>query len=315
MEFASLAMGGIGLVGAFTSSLEIFDRISAAKAYGKEYELFNSLLELERARLQIWGRDGSHERLADPIIQRNVGEILGWLQDTLEKAEAVKKRYGLQHHGQTASSNIMTVGTFTTGIIVSSPARRVSDTHERASTWRKLRWSVSGQKKALELLNELRGFINKLYEFVPVAAGVESTIHINLPLDSAAQPAVPQPHGILEPLQLSQICPPQETQYFVGTAFRRRPVHQRSVRLGSRQFGSGRPTNRRNGVTKGRVSKRETMLVTRRSDLLDQLEQSMARQMVEAVHAARLCCDAAGTATLPCGFFFFYTARRTLAFR
>jgi hypothetical protein len=40
------------------------------------------------------------------------------------------------------------------------------------------------------------------------------------------------------------------------------------------------------------------------SDLLDQIEQSMARQMVEAVHAARLCCDAVGTATLPCGFFF-----------
>jgi len=46
------------------------------------------------------------------------------------------------------------------------------------------------------------------------------------------------------------------------------------------------------------------VLILQRSDLLDQIEQSMARQMVEAVHAARLCCDAVGTATLPCGGFF-----------
>ncbi|KAF8533079.1 prion-inhibition and propagation-domain-containing protein [Trichophaea hybrida] len=258
MEFAGLAMGGIGLVGALTSSLEIFDRISSAKAYGKEYELFISLLELERARLQIWGRDGMHERLADPIIQQNVGEILGWLQDTLERAEAVKKRYGLQHHGQRESSNIMSVGKFTTGIIVSSPARRMSDTHGRASTLKKLRWSVSGQKKALKLMNELRGFINKLYEFVPIAVGVEATIRINVPLNSAAQPAAPQLHEILEPLQLSQICPPQEPQHFVGTTFRRRPAHQRSVRLGSRKLRSDKPANRWIGVTKGGVYKYET---------------------------------------------------------
>jgi hypothetical protein len=60
-------------------------------------------------------------------------------------------------------------------------------------------------------------------------------------------------------LQLSQICAAQEQQSFAGTTFRRRPVHQRSVRLGTRQFRSEEPMNqRRNGVTKGRISKRET---------------------------------------------------------
>jgi len=138
MEIAGLAISGAGLVGAFKTTLEIFDRVSAAKAYGREYELFISLLGQERDRLQIWGRDGLHERLADPIIRRNVGGILGWLQDTLERAEAIKKRYGLQHHGQRASPNILSVETFTADIIVSNPIRRVSDTHGKATTWRKL---------------------------------------------------------------------------------------------------------------------------------------------------------------------------------
>jgi len=152
--------------------------------------------------------------------------------------------------------------TFTADIIVSNPVRRVSDTHGKATTWRKLRWSVSGQKKTLELLNELRRFVNRLYEFVPVTSGVESTLHFNPPLepvDTSVPEQSPQQLGILETLQLSQICVAQEQQSFAGTTFRRRPVHQRSVRLGTRQFRSEEPMNRRrNGVTKGRISKRET---------------------------------------------------------
>jgi len=42
MEIAGFAIGGAGLVGTFKTTLEIFDRVSAAKAYGREYELFIS---------------------------------------------------------------------------------------------------------------------------------------------------------------------------------------------------------------------------------------------------------------------------------
>jgi hypothetical protein len=51
MEIAGLAIGGAGLVGAFKTTLEIVDRVSTAKAYGREYELFISLLGQERDRL------------------------------------------------------------------------------------------------------------------------------------------------------------------------------------------------------------------------------------------------------------------------
>jgi hypothetical protein len=48
MEIAGFAIGGAGHVGAFKTT-----RVSAAKAYGREYELFISLLGQERDRLQI----------------------------------------------------------------------------------------------------------------------------------------------------------------------------------------------------------------------------------------------------------------------
>jgi hypothetical protein len=53
----------------------------------------------------------------------------------------------------------------------------------------------------LELLNELRRFVNRLYEFVPVTSGVESTLHFNPPLepvDTSVPEQSPQQLGILE---------------------------------------------------------------------------------------------------------------------
>jgi len=229
METAGLAMGGVGLVGLFTTSLEIMVRISAARAYGEKYELFISKLELERARLLIWGRDGRHERLEDPIIRQNVGEILGWLKDTLEKAEGMKKQYGLrdqenheaENRGQETSLHISRVAT---DVIVSSPARRAKETHGKASTWRKIRWSISGQRKTLELLNELRGFINSLYELVPVPTDVESAL-----LNAVQRPlmSIPLRHS---PKQYHTGLLPRHAPPFKVVVLRRRNVYRTTLR-------------------------------------------------------------------------------------
>ncbi|KAF8246126.1 hypothetical protein K440DRAFT_375311 [Wilcoxina mikolae CBS 423.85] len=261
MEFAGLAMGGAGLVGLFTTTLEIFDRISAAKAYGERYELFISQLELERARLLIWGRDGRHERLEDPIIRRNVGEILGWLKDTLEKAETMKKRYGLQDQGNHEQENrglgssltISRVETVTADITISSPERRARETHGKASTWRKLRWSISGQKKTLELLNDLRGFINSLYELVPVVADVESALFdaIQRHVDTIS---------LQHPSLLSHTnLPPRTAPPFQRTVTRYRSVYRTTLRRVQQPRGGG-PINRHlkgipNGVIKNKLRK------------------------------------------------------------
>ncbi|KAF8540112.1 hypothetical protein BDD12DRAFT_735326, partial [Trichophaea hybrida] len=45
----------IGLASLFTSTLNILDRISAAKTYGEDYRLFVTKVNIERLRLFRWG--------------------------------------------------------------------------------------------------------------------------------------------------------------------------------------------------------------------------------------------------------------------
>ncbi|KAF8533080.1 hypothetical protein BDD12DRAFT_524444 [Trichophaea hybrida] len=179
--------------------------------------------------------------IEDPIIRRNVGEILGWLKDTLEKAKTMKKQYGLRdqrHHeqencGWSSSHTISRVETVTADITISSPERRARETHGKASTWRKLRWSISGQRKTLELLNDLRGFINSLYEFVPVVADVESALFDAI--QRHVDPISLQHTSLL----LHTDLPPRTAPPFQRTVVRYRSVYRMTSRRVQQPRGGG----------------------------------------------------------------------------
>ncbi|KAF8252069.1 hypothetical protein K440DRAFT_609905 [Wilcoxina mikolae CBS 423.85] len=46
----------LGIAGLFAASLDVLDRISAAKSYGKDYQLFVAKVEAGRLRLFLWGK-------------------------------------------------------------------------------------------------------------------------------------------------------------------------------------------------------------------------------------------------------------------
>jgi hypothetical protein len=110
--------GGVtlGIAGLFSTAVEVVDRISAAKYYGEDYQLFVTKVVTERMRLSRWGQavelaqgvrsevDGEssqnhdsriqqqHGLLQDLEIRNAVTELLAWAVRYFEDTEAVLKR-------------------------------------------------------------------------------------------------------------------------------------------------------------------------------------------------------------------------------
>ncbi|KAF8541153.1 prion-inhibition and propagation-domain-containing protein [Trichophaea hybrida] len=200
MEPAGLALGIAGLAGLWSTSLEVFDQISAAREYGEKYSMLVAQLEVERARFMLWGRDVGlsssndrvNERLQDPIVRQSVGEILGWIVHILQSSDVMKKRYSHGIIRRSSSHGIIRRGTkdslrdsgATTPIVIPNIGKRAAETQKQASTMRKIIWSLFGMPKSQVLLQKLEWFIDKLHDLIPLAA-VEVERNVS-PLSEAA---------------------------------------------------------------------------------------------------------------------------------
>ncbi|KAF8535516.1 prion-inhibition and propagation-domain-containing protein [Trichophaea hybrida] len=154
----------IGLVGLFAASLDVLDRISTAKAYGKDFQLFVTKVETERLRLQLWGQAVglapagttlASQHLEDPRIRNKVQELLMWAIQLFDESEAVKKR-----HAPTRALIAFLPRRNTTGI---------TGVRGGGSTTMKMRWAISGKRRSEKLLQELGWFVDKLHELVPTS--------------------------------------------------------------------------------------------------------------------------------------------------
>lgn len=154
----------LGLASLFAASLEVLDRISAAKSYGKDYLLFVTKVETERLRLFLWGKavglsgtSASSQHLQDPQIRIKVSELLNWAIQLFEDSETFKTRH----------SKDMVVTSSTPGQGGSLVA-----TGKKASAMMRIKWVLSGKRKSEKLLQDLSWFVDKLHELVPPSGAV-----------------------------------------------------------------------------------------------------------------------------------------------
>jgi len=172
----------IGLVGLFAASLDVLDRISTAKAYDKDYQLFVTKVEYERFRLLRWGQavglarvgpaadrvcSQQHEFLQDPRINEKVCELLTWAIQLFEDSDTVKSRHNID-------CELITFLPWRHAPPVTSAAsehswRRAGIQTRRTSAMMEIRWALSGKRKSEELLQNLRWFVDKLHELVPTS--------------------------------------------------------------------------------------------------------------------------------------------------
>lgn len=83
MEPLSLAIGVIPLFTLFKSCVEAFDYLCSSKALGRDYQLLEVKLDVEKTRLLIWGDEvglqagNPHSRrFRIPQVQRTIHNIL-----------------------------------------------------------------------------------------------------------------------------------------------------------------------------------------------------------------------------------------------
>jgi hypothetical protein len=53
---AGLAFGIVGLAGLFTTAIQAFDRVTAAREYSENFHLFVTQVEASRLRIVLWGQ-------------------------------------------------------------------------------------------------------------------------------------------------------------------------------------------------------------------------------------------------------------------
>lgn len=186
----------LSIAGLFAASLDVLDRISAAKSYGNDYQIFVAKVETERLRLFLWGQavgltrarragDGvsfqQHELLQDPMIREKVCELLRWAIRLFEDSDTVRKRHSTSS-SITIESPTRAFVAFTPGldsttgttnqaspetVAASNNPRRAGFRLTKASAILKIRWALTGKRKSEKLLQDLSWFVNALCELVP----------------------------------------------------------------------------------------------------------------------------------------------------
>jgi len=209
----------LSITGLFAASLNVLDRISAAKSYGKDYQIFITKVKTERLKLLLWGQavgltpatDGisaSPQQLQDPRIEDAVCELLTWSVQLFEDSEKVKRRHNSSGSSTRAFIALLPRRSSTTRQI---SAMTIDNAHEnlrirhKASTMMKIRWAISGKRKSEKLLEDLSYFVNKLHELVPTSGKNIAMPEAPEPMAAAVIDRVVASAGTLESLPISLI--------------------------------------------------------------------------------------------------------------
>ncbi|KAJ0161137.1 hypothetical protein CTA2_6706, partial [Colletotrichum tanaceti] len=195
MEIAATAVGVLGLVGLYSTCIEMLDALSSAARYGIGRELLQTKIEVERVRLMIWGdsvglanidlfagkKDPTEDDLAavDEGLQRRalrdaVAGLLTCFTRTFEDVEDLQKRYGLVPQGDQEDSSVD---------MATQPARepltstfrktyerfqhRAAASQRRATPLTKAKWAIADEKKFRALIGELRAINDSLTSLLP----------------------------------------------------------------------------------------------------------------------------------------------------
>src|ERR1700712_1621723 len=101
-EAAGLIVGVVALAGTFKDCIDLFAYVSASRNIGRDYELLNTKLDVEKALLLQWAdrlrlltRD--HDaRLDEPTTRDAISCVLESIQLLLGDSETLQERYGMR---------------------------------------------------------------------------------------------------------------------------------------------------------------------------------------------------------------------------
>ncbi|KAI0199187.1 prion-inhibition and propagation-domain-containing protein [Astrocystis sublimbata] len=169
MEPAGLAVGIAGLVGIFSTCLDIVERWDSYKDFGVEFGSLVARFKADKIRFRQWGQlvgidkskhgDGYHKALDDPSIRRVVDEILQSIKhfddDTGNFPPALRPISG-------------SVDTLAHSKTVLPRGRPQFEKYQGATSRKsRLEWALRGKARFLALVESFDALVQKLYDLVP----------------------------------------------------------------------------------------------------------------------------------------------------
>lgn len=184
-----LVVGGVALAALFSTCLDCFEFVVAAREFGSNYELLCTQLGLERLRFLLWGQSVGFggkvpssgtatydERLDNPEIYRPVQRALNAVHYLLSQTETLTEKYGMKAIEPnarvfTASQGFnIFEGTFDRFMA------RIRDNQREKSVVRESKWAISDASKFEVMISRLRDLIDAL-ESITQSLGLKSQQH------------------------------------------------------------------------------------------------------------------------------------------
>ena len=175
MEVTGLAVGVVALASLFTTCVECWDYIDAARTHGRDFELLATKLEVEKTRFLIWGdtigllKPDNNERdrnLESPLVKEAIERCLTCIRSIFTDSKALSSRYGLLEKDLT---DVKTDGaSLSSNQLLKFKASykqfqaRVKGVQQKTSFLGKTRWAIHDRIKFGILVDDLRGFIDSL---------------------------------------------------------------------------------------------------------------------------------------------------------
>ncbi|KAF6832931.1 small s protein [Colletotrichum plurivorum] len=191
MEAAGLAIGVVGIIGAFRDVIELFDMFAAAKSLQHDATLIMMKLNIERFLLLRWAEaiglvSPDHDpRLDDPATQELIAGVLACIQNLMSDAGELSNKYGarsldvanpsagLVGMGQVSQvSNASRLNAFFQEF-ANYQSRLINGDSSRVGVRKRARWAIHDKEKFTKLVEELAHFTGKLQELVPPVPGTE----------------------------------------------------------------------------------------------------------------------------------------------
>ncbi|KAI0423772.1 hypothetical protein F5Y09DRAFT_354613 [Xylaria sp. FL1042] len=151
MEAAGLGIGVIGLIGLFSSCLDMVERWGSYKDFGLESGSIKARFIADRVRFRRWALD-------DPAIQSAISLILHNIKGIESDAKKFVSRSGLLL--DSATSLIESNEVFHGGLL------QIERPHSIVSRKSRLGWALGGKARALSLVGSFEILVQKLYDLV-----------------------------------------------------------------------------------------------------------------------------------------------------
>lgn len=178
MEVAGLVIGVVGLIGLFRDCIDLISQIAALEDYGRDYEMLNLKLDIEKTLLLQWAtrlrlvKSDYDKRLETREVQQTVSRVLASIKYLFLETNVLINKYGVREaeEQEAVEQPCPTIS----GPRLSQFTRdfkslniQIRDKDKKVSIFTRTQWVIRDKDKFEQLINELSHFIKKLNEIIP----------------------------------------------------------------------------------------------------------------------------------------------------